>query len=231
MTAIPPAAAPALEAITTRRSIRAFLDKPVAQKTIEAILEVASRAPSGTNMQPWQVTVLTGEALKKAADTLEALANSGEEGTPNYKYYPMEFREPYLGRRRKVGFDMYAALGIQKGDKARMHHQHVQNFRFFDAPVGLFFFIDADLELGSWLDYGMFIQNVMVAARAFGLDTCPQAAFTRYHAEINTLLGLGDDKKLVCGMALGYADMSAPINTFPITREPVANFTRFLDRL
>jgi nitroreductase len=226
-----PAAMPALEAITSRRSIRAFLDKAVPHDTIESILEAASRAPSGTNMQPWQVTVLTGKALKKAADTLEGIANNGEEGTPNYKYYPVEFREPYLSRRRKVGFDMYGALGIQKGDKARMHHQHVQNFRFFDAPVGLFFFIDADLELGSWLDYGMFIQNVMVAARAFGLDTCPQAAFTRYHKEINTLLGLGDDKKLVCGMALGYADISAPINTFAVTREPVASFTRFVDTL
>jgi nitroreductase len=226
-----PASLPTLEAITSRRSIRAFLDKPVAQDTIEKILEASARAPSGTNMQPWQVTVLTGAALKKVADTLEGLANSGEEGTPNYKYYPMEFREPYLGRRRKVGFDMYGALGIQKGDKARMHHQHVQNFRFFDAPVGLFFHIDADLELGSWLDYGMFIQNVMIAARAFGLDSCPQAAFTRYHNEINALLGLGADKKLVCGMALGYADTTAPINTFPVEREPVASFTRFVEKL
>lgn len=226
-----PSSHAALDAITSRRSIRAFLKQDVPREIIEAILEASARAPSGTNMQPWQVVVLTGDALKTMADTLGSKALAGDEGSDNYRYYPRQFREPYLARRRKVGFDLYGAIGIKKGDTERMHHQHAQNFRFFDAPVGMFFYIDADLELGSWLDFGMFIQNVMVAARAFDLDTCPQAAFIRYHREIGAMLGLGEDKKLVCGMALGYADPSAPINSFPTEREPLANFTRFLETL
>lgn len=221
----------ALEAITSRRSIRAFLDKPVPRETIEKILEASARAPSGTNMQPWEVVVLTGEALKTMVETLYAKALAGDPGDDAYRYYPREFPEPYLARRRKVGFDMYAALGIERGQTEKMHHQHALNFRFFDAPVGMFFYIDARLELGSWLDHGMFVQNVMTAARAFGLDTCPQAAFIRYHDDINAMLGLGEDRKLVCGMALGYADLSKPVNTFPVMREPLANFTRFVETL
>lgn len=220
-----------LDALTSRRSIRAFLKREVPKEILEKILETAARAPSGTNMQPWEVVVLTGDALKNVADTLFAKAMAGDEGNDNYRYYPRQFREPYLARRRKVGFDMYGALGIQRGENEKMNHQHALNFRFFDAPVGMFFFIDADLELGSWLDHGMFVQNVMTAARAFGLDTCPQAAFIRYHDEIKAMLGFGADKKLVCGMALGYADMSHPVNNFTVTREPLSAFARFVEKL
>ncbi len=226
-----PALPAVLDALTSRRSIRAFLQREVPRQTLEKILEAAARAPSGTNMQPWEVVALTGAALRKVADALFAKAMAGDEGNQNYPYYPQKFREPYLARRRKIGFDMYGALGIERGETAKMQHQLALNFRFFDAPVGLFFFIDADLELGSWLDHGMFVQNVMTAARAFGLDTCPQAAFIRYHDDIKAMLGLGPDKKLVCGMALGYADMSNPINTFAVEREPLARFARFVDKL
>ncbi|WP_284178766.1 nitroreductase [Rhabdaerophilum sp. SD176] len=219
------------EAILTRKSIRAFLDKPVPRETVEEILAVAARAPSGTNMQPWRATVLTGAARTEFCHRLEALALEGEAGTPQYAYYPPVFREPYLTRRRKVGYDLYATLGIQKGDKARMHGQHAKNFTFFNAPVGLIFTIDDDLELGSWLDYGMFLENVMIAARARGLDTCPQAAFITYHREIRDLLAIPADQRIVCGMALGHRDPEAPENLFETQREPVSAFATFLETL
>lgn len=219
------------EAIVSRRSIRAFLAEPVPPETISRILEISARAPSGTNMQPWQAVVLTGVALKEFTTRLEAVALSGERGTPSYRYYPKEFREPYLSRRRKVGWDLYTALGIQRGESEKMARQHAKNMTFFDAPVGIIFTIDADLELGSWLDYGMFLQNVMIAARGFGLDTCPQAAFATFNDEIQRLLGLPTTRKIVCGMALGKADLSKPENNFSTERAPVSEFTQFLSTL
>ena len=144
-----------------------------------------------------------------------------------YRYYPLQWTSPYLERRRKVGWDLYGLLGIGRGDKARMHAQHARNFEFFGAPVGLIFSIDRALERGSWLDYGMFLQNVMVAARARGLDTCPQAAFAPYHRIIAEALELPANEMVVCGMSLGYADRSAPENLLRTEREPVAQFARF----
>jgi len=227
----PKPALPADEAIRSRRSVRAYLKREVPREMITRILEVASRAPSGTNMQPWHAVVLTGDALRAVADNLEARARAGEEGHWQYSYYPKQFRDPYLARRRKVGWDMYARIGIQKGDHEAMLRQSALNFRFFDAPVGMFFFIDADLELGSWLDHGMFLQNVMIAARGYGLDTCPQAAFVRYHQHIADMLKVPPGWRLVCGMALGYADKTAAINDFATEREPVEGFTRFIETL
>lgn len=219
------------QAIVTRRSVRQYLETPVPRATVEEILAVASRAPSGTNMQPWRVFVMTGAALAQFGATLEALALAGEGGSPQYAYYPPTFREPYLGRRRSVGWALYGALGIEKGEKARMHAQHAKNFSFFKAPVGMIFTIDDDLELGSWLDYGMFLQNVMVAARARGLDTCPQAAFIAYHHEIRRLLGIPADQRIVSGMALGYRHPDAPEARFETEREPVSGFTTFVETL
>ena len=217
-------------AITSRRSIRAYLPKPVPRRTVEEILQVAARAPSGTNTQPWQVHVLTGPArdalcakLMAAWDDPAAAAQHRQE----YDYYPREWVPPYVDRRRKVGWDLYGLLGIARGDKAGMHAQHGRNYRFFDAPVGMIFTIDRVLEQGSWLDYGMFLQNVMVAARARGLDTCPQAAFTPFHRIVTEHLGLPDHEMLVCGMALGHADPEAIENSLVTEREPVAGFTRF----
>lgn len=219
-------------AMATRQSLRAFLPTPVPRATIEEILAVASRAPSGTNTQPWKVTVLTGAAKERlSAAILQAYDDPAlrKEQTEEYAYYPTQWVEPYLARRRKIGWDLYALLGIGREDKAKMHAQHGRNYRFFDAPVGFIFTIDRIMEQGSWLDYGMFLQAVMLAARARGLDTCPQAAFLRFHRIILEHLGAAPAEQLVCGMSLGHADPSAVENTLVTERAPVAEFTRFLD--
>ncbi len=215
-------------AMTTRRSIRAFLPTPVPQETIEAILNIAARAPSGTNMQPWMARVLTGEPKDRLIAAVQAVFDSGEPGhKQEVQYYPDEFFEPYLGRRRTVGWDLYGRLGIARGENAKMKAQHRRNFQFFDAPVGIVFTIDRRLATGSWLDYGMFLQNVMTAARARGLDTCAQAAWTHYHKAIRPVLGLDDTEVVVCGMALGYADPDAPENDMVTARAPAMAFARF----
>ena len=219
-------------AITSRRSVRAFVPTPVARRTIEEILAVASRAPSGTNTQPWRVHVLTGAAKQGLSGEIRAAYDDPEERarhTEQYAYYPTEWRSPYIDRRRKIGWDLYALLSIGKTDKRRMHEQHARNYAFFDAPVGLIFSIETVMQQGSWLDYGMFLQNVMVAARARGLDTCPQAAFTQFHRIIARHLGLGDGEMVVCGMSLGHADPAAIENSLHTEREPVSGFARFLD--
>ncbi|MBQ5939698.1 MULTISPECIES: nitroreductase [unclassified Massilia] len=219
-------------AITSRRSIRAFLDKPVAREDIERILDVAARAPSGTNTQPWKVYVLTGEARKQLSDAILAVnadPQQAREHTEEYAYYPREWVSPYIDRRRKVGWDLYSLLGLTRDNKAGMAAQHARNYAFFDAPVGFIFTIDRIMEQGSWLDYGMFLQNIMVAARARGLDTCPQAAFTQYHRVIAAQLGLPDNEMVVCGMALGWADPARIENSLVTDREPIAGFTRFME--
>jgi nitroreductase len=219
-------------AITSRRSMRAFLPTPVPRSMVQDILRVASRAPSGTNTQPWKVYVLTGASLASLASKLCAVfddPHANAAHSEEYAYYPSEWRSPYVDRRRKVGWDLYGLLGIGKGDKHRMHAQHGRNFRFFDAPVGLMFTIDRVMQQGSWLDYGMFLQNVMVAARARGLDTCPQAAFNQFHQIILEHVQAPEHEMLVCGMSLGYADMTAIENTLQAQREPVEGFARFLD--
>ena len=227
----PDTAAAVNAAITSRRSIRAYLPTPVPRAVIEDIVTVAARAPSGTNTQPWQVHVLTGDVKDALSRDIRAAYDDPEERarhTEPYAYYPTEWRSPYIDRRRKVGWDLYSLLGIGRADKARMHEQHARNYAFFGAPVGLMFTVDSVLEQGSWLDYGMFLQNVMVAARARGLDTCPQAAFTQFHRIIARHLGLGDGQTLVCGMSLGHADPAAIENSLITEREPVPGFVRFL---
>jgi len=219
-------------AIITRQSIRAFLPTPVARSTIEEILSIATRAPSGTNTQPWKVTVLTGAARDRVSGAIMRAYNDPELRrlhAEEYAYYPTQWVEPYLGRRRKIGWDLYGLLGIGKSDKDRMHLQHGRNYVFFDAPVGMIFTIDRVMEQGSWLDYGMFLENIMIAARARGLDTCPQAAFTPFHRVIKDELGLPDSEMVVCGMSLGYADMSRIENTLQTEREPVTGFARFVE--
>lgn len=216
------------QSILTRKSIRAFTKQPVLQETIEEILKFAARAPSGTNLQPWQVIVLRGDVLQKLGQELSRLVLSGVEGEREYHYYPRQWREPYLSRRRKVGLDLYKSLGIQKGEQEKMLHQKARNFSFFGAPVGLLFTMDRDMEIGSWLDLGMFMQTIMLAARGFGLDTCPQAAFADYHKQIRTFLSVPSNRHIICGMALGYRDKSAPENNFETEREPIENFVRFI---
>jgi nitroreductase len=219
-------------AITSRRSIRAFLPTPVAREDIAAILEVARRAPSGTNTQPWKVYVLTGAARDDlAARITAAYRDPGQNRTheEEYAYYPREWKSPYIDRRRKVGWDLYALLGLTRDNKDGMAAQHARNFSFFDAPVGLIFTIDRIMEQGSWLDYGMFLQNIMVAARARGLDTCPQAAFTQFHRIIAERLALPDNEMVVCGMALGHADPDRIENSLVTERESLDTFATFLE--
>ena len=217
-------------AITSRRSIRAFLPTPVPRETIEQILAVASRAPSGTNTQPWKVHVLTGESLATLSRTICAVYDDPAQAalhTEEYAYYPTQWAAPYIDRRRKVGWDLYGLLGIAKTDKARMHAQHRRNYEFFGAPVGLMFTVDRIMQQGSWLDYGMFLQGVMVAARGRGLDTCPQAAFTPFHRLIEKHLELPATEMVVCGMSLGHADPSAIENSLVTEREAPSAFARF----
>jgi nitroreductase len=219
-------------AITTRRSVRRFLPTPVPRQTIERILEVASRAPSGTNTQPWRVYVLTGESKRSlSAKILAAYDDPAQRGLhqEEYAYYPVEWKPPFIDRRRKIGWDLYGLLGIGKSDKARMHAQHGRNYVFFDAPAGLMFTIDRVMQQGSWLDYGMFLQSIMIAARARGLDTCPQAAFLQFHRIVVEHVGAPSSEQLVCGMSLGYADPDAAENRLVTEREPVTGFATFLE--
>lgn len=217
------------EAITSRRSVRAFLRDPVPRETITRILRIAGRAPSGSNIQPWHVDVVTGDALDRLTAAITARFDVGDAGDETYQYYPTPWREPYLGRRRETGWGLYSALGIARHEKNRMRAQHRRNFLFFDAPVGLIFTIDEDLPVGSWLDTGMFLQSLMVAARGFGLDTCPQQAFAAYHQTIREVLSLPEDRTVICGMALGWAEWSDPANGFETGRLPVEDFARFHD--
>ncbi len=217
-------------AIESRRSLRGYLDQPVPRETIERILALAARAPSGTNMQPWHVHVLTGASRDAlVAAVCDAFDTAAQAHEYEYDYYPPEFFEPYLGRRRKVGLDLYKLVGIEKGDAEKMRAQHRRNFEFFGAPVGMIFTIDRRLAKGSWFDYGMFLQNLMIAARARGLDTCPQAAWAQFHRVIAQQLELPAEQMVVCGLALGYADEDAPANRLVTERAPVAEFAVFRD--
>jgi nitroreductase len=229
----PPASSPvpahnATEAaILSRRSIRGFLPTPVARETVAHLLDVAARAPSGTNMQPWRVVALAGDALRRFCAGVAAEFDSGRAHGTELPYYPVPLFEPYLSRRRKIGWDLYGLLGIGRGerDKARAHI--LRNLHFFGAPVGLICLIERDLRIGSWLDYGMFIQSFAVAARASGLDTCPMAVFAEYPETIRRLLGLPESDMIVCGVALGYENPEEPANALRTGREAATGFARF----
>lgn len=222
-------------AIESRFSARAFLPRPVEREVLADILRVAGRAPSGTNTQPWQVYVLQGasrdalvEKVCAAHDAIRANPALAAEHPEAYDYYPEKWISPYIDRRRECGFGLYGVLGIGKGDKDAMHMQHQRNFRFFDAPVGLMFTIDRVMGRGSLLDYGMFIQSVMLAARARGLHTCPQAAWNGFAHIVLPHVGAGESEMMVCGLSLGYADESALVNTFQTTRVPADSFTHWV---
>jgi nitroreductase len=224
-------------AIESRFSCRAFLrERAVPRATIEHLLSVASRAPSGTNTQPWKVYVLQGAMRDALADKVCAAHDAvyanpalAEEYREEYDYYPTQWVSPYIDRRRENGWGLYGLLGIAKGEKDKMHAQHQRNFRFFDAPVGFMFTMDRVLGRGSLMDYGMFLENIMVAARAHGLHTCPQAAWNGFAKIILPHVGAGPDEMLVCGMSLGYADLNARVNAFHTPREPAASFTHWVE--
>ena len=224
------------DAITSRHSVRAFLDTPVATQTIKDILTVASRAPSGTNTQPWKVYVVTG---KKRAEMIDRVCTAqielfqkpelAEQYQETFAYYPETWISPFIDRRRENGWGLYGLLGIQKGEKEKMAAQQLRNYQLFDAPVALCFTVNKAMGIGSKMDISMMIQNVMVAAKARGLDTCPQAAWNHFHPIVLDVLDAPEDEELVCTVALGYADPDHIVNSFITPREPIENFTVFLD--
>lgn len=214
-------------AIRSRKSIRRFHSWPVPRHTIQQLLELAARAPSGNNIQPWQVHVVTSEKKQSLCEAILHQARSGDTGQAEYRYYPDQWIEPYLERRRASGFGLYQALGIDRHDLAARRHQELLNYSFFDAPVGLLISLDRRLNTGSYLDLGMFIQTFMLAARGKGLHTCAQAAFAWYHEVVRQHVPMPSEHILVCGIALGHADTEAAANTFVTTREPIAQFASF----
>lgn len=224
------------EAITSRMSARAFTQEPVPRALLEQILEVASRAPSGTNTQPWKVYVLQGasrdslvEKICTAHDAVRANPELAKNYKEEYDYYPTQWISPFIDRRRENGWSLYGLLGIGKADKDKMHAQHQRNYKFFDAPVGLMFTVNRVMGRGSMLDVGMLLQNVMVSARGHGLHTCPQAAWNGFANIIMPHIGAGEDEMLVCGMSLGYADETDKVNTFHTPRVPATEFTTWLN--
>jgi len=224
------------DAISSRMSARAFTSQPVTKDTLTEVLQLASRSPSGTNTQPWKVYVLQGNSRDSlvskvcaAHDAVRANPELAAQYAEPYDYYPEKWVSPYIDRRRENGWSLYGLLGIGKGDKDKMHAQHQRNYRFFDAPVGLMFTLDKVMGRGSLVDYGMFLQNVMLAARGKGLHTCPQAAWNGFSSLILPHVGASENEMLVCSMALGYADASDPVNAFHTPRVPVQDFTHWVD--
>jgi nitroreductase len=218
------------DAIMTRRSIRRFLPEPVPRASLMRILEGAATAPSGHNIQPWKVYAVAGAVKDRiSAGILSAIANEpAAQHQPEFDYYPINWFEPFIGRRRKLGHELYAILGIAREDKAARERQMLENYKFFGAPVGLFVTFDRRLAAGTFMDVGMFIENILIGARGEGLDTCGQAAFNWYHKAIRKHLPMEDSELLACGISLGYADPNAPENKLMPEKLAVEQFTTFL---
>jgi len=217
------------QALRTRSATRAFLDRRVDHATIRAILDAARWAPSGVNTQPWQLAVVECETRERLTAALIEARKSGRKPNPDYAYYPDQWRSPYRERRKACGLALYGALGIGREDKGKAEQSWNNNYRFFGAPVGLFFLIDRDLNQGSWLDLGMFVENVMLAALDHGLATCPQASLADYPDVVREVLALPDGVAVACGMSLGYPDPEHPVNRFRTEREAVDAFTRWYE--
>ena len=223
-------AADVFEAARTRRSIRAYKRDPVPRETVREIVALGRHAPSGSNIQPWRVHALTGATLRRVGTAIQRAFLDDEPGHKrDYDYYTDPIFEPYLARRRECGWGLYGTLGIGRGEHAKSKAYRARNYDFFGAPVGLVFTIDRRLEKGSWLDYGMFLQTIMLAARARGLHTCPEAAIASYPDIVRRELGLASDWVVICGMAMGYADPDAVVNTFQPPRIAVDEYAVFLD--
>ena len=217
------------DALLQRQSTRAFLEKNVDQSLIHQILECASHSPSGANLQPWKVAIVTGTNKQQLQNKLETEFHNGTKKVMDYQYYPKRWHSPYKDRRRACGLQMYSTLEIAREDKDKQLEQWAKNYRAFDAPVMLLFFLDPHMETGSYLDYGIFLQSIMLAACEQGLATCPQAALAEYSSIVKQHLGYDDETILLCGMALGYEDTEALVNSYRTPREPVEEFTRFFD--
>lgn len=218
-----------IDAITSRWACRAYLDKPVSQAQIRQILDSARWAPSGTNAQPWQVAVVSGETKQCISDALIQAREDQIPENPDYDIYPAEWIEPYKSRRKNTGLSLYGALGITKDDPAGRKKAWYNNYRFFGAPVGLLLFVDKDMGKGSWVDMGIFLQNIMLAATGLGLATCPQASLAEYPDKVREILGIPASQQLVAGVALGYPDTQHPVNNYRLEREAVDGFTRWYD--
>jgi nitroreductase len=217
------------DAILTRQSVRKFQDRPVTLKQVSEILRIASYAPSGSNLQPWSVFALTGKPLKRLGDDIKRAYLSDETGHQrDYKYYAEELVDPYLGRKRACGWGLYGTLGIARHEKEKMKAQRSTNYNFFGAPIGLVCTIDSRLEIGSWMDFGGFVQTVMLAAREFGLHTCAQASIAEYPKIVRAHLPIDEKELVLCGIAIGHADLSAPVNQFRTERVAVDQFATFL---
>ena len=216
------------DAIRKRHSCRAFLEREVEAEKIERILQLAARAPSGTNMQPWRVAVVAGRAKRAIERAIETGFRAGVPRNADYQYYPLRWKEPYRSRRLACGAQLYSALGIKREDKARRLEQWIENYRSFGAPVVLYCYMESNLEAGSYLDFGMFLQTLMLAAIDEGLATCPQQALAEYPEIVKRELGIGDGFVLLCGIALGYEDAVAPVNRYRTPRADLVEFVRFL---
>lgn len=216
-----------VEALQQRKSVRAFLDKAVDEGMINAILDAARHAPSGANTQPWHVAVVTGETKQKLQTQIESAFRAGDKGRADYTYYPEEWIEPYKSRRKDCGMQLYSTMKIAREDKEQQLEQWAANYRAFDAPVMLLFFMDKHMQTGSFIDYGMFLQSLMLAALEHGLATCPQAAFADYAEIIKATLEYPQDDILLCGMSLGFEDKTALVNSYRTPRESVELFTRY----
>ncbi len=218
-----------LEAIRSRIATRAFLDKAVSRETIEQLLAVSRWAPSGGNLQPWRVSVVTGQTKREITDEIIRARESGIQEHPDYRYYPEEWYEPYISRRRACGYALYDALSIPREDKAKRERQWRENYRFFGAPVGLLFFVERRMSRGAWTDTGILLQTIMLAAQAYGLATCPQASLADYPDVVRRVLGLSDEFAMICAMALGYPNREHPVNRYRTEREDIRNFCRWYD--
>ena len=216
-------------AARTRRSIRAYKADPVSMETVREIVALGRHAPSGSNIQPWRVHAMIGATLKRVGTAIQQAFLAGDPGKRDYDYYTDPIEEPWLARRRQCGWGLYGTLGIGRGDHAKSKAYRARNYDFFGAPAGLVFTIDRKLERGSWLDYGMFLQTIMLAARARGLHTCPEAAIASYPDIVRRELGIGTDWIVICGMAMGYADPGDVINTFQPPRIEVDDYAVFLE--
>ena len=216
------------EAVATRFSCRAFLPKPVSESVVRDILARAARAPSSGNVQPWRVYGLAGdrlEALKRQLAPRMSELPKGE-GT-DHRIFPQQMEEPYRSRRFAVGEALYRSIGVAREDKPGRYRQYARNFQFFGAPVGLFFAIDRSLVAAQWGDVGGLVQTVMLLARSYGLHTCPQHAWVTWHRTVREFLQLPPNLMIYCGMALGYADEAAPINSWRSPRAPLDEFATF----
>lgn len=230
MTDINQSAPDVFTAARTRRSIRAYKTDPVPAQTLRDIVELGRHAPSGSNIQPWRVHVLTGASLRRVGSAIQSAFLSDEPGhRRDYDYYTDPVFEPYLKRRRECGWGLYGTLGIARGDHEKSKAYRAGNYIFFGAPAGLIFTIDRKLEKGSWLDYGMFLQTLMLAARAKGLHTCPEASIAGYPDVVRRELAVSNDWVVICGMALGYADEGEVVNTFQPERIALDDYASFLD--